>query len=269
MDFFEILKNMMLPNRDNGMEFTNTERIEKITALLQESKYRKVNEDGLFLLYAADQIAKIEHPVLISSHIDCVEEITGFFSKEYGDDMILGTYDNGITNAAVLYLMLTGKMPNNVLVAFTGDEECSAAGARQVVDYLTKRQKKPVVTIVLDVTDMGWDAQVDFTVENNFWDDNLGKKIIGTVQLASSRWRFVPSDEENVPQYVGHPYVIYEEAEEDESWEYDEHNWTCFSFCLPTCGPMHSNEGLLARKSGCMRYMEGLAAVADALAKEL
>lgn len=84
------------------------------------------------------------------------------------------------------------------------------------------------------------------------------KKIKNPIKDVSNKWKLVPSDEQDVPEYIDSQYVIYEEADEDESWEYDEYDWQCFSFCLPTCGPMHSNDGVLARKSGCLKYIETL-----------
>ena len=55
--------------------------------------------------------------------------------------------------------------------------------------------------------------------------------------------------------------VVFEmeyEADEDESWEYDEADLPCFSFCLPTRGEMHSDEGILARVASFRRYTEVL-----------
>ncbi len=261
MEFIDILKELMVPNRDDGNVFKDTERIEKINTLLWNSKYKRANVSGLFALYSIKPVECIENPVLISSHIDCVTQITDFFVKDFNEELLLGTFDNCITNAVVTYLMLNKKLDDNVIVAFTGDEECDSNGASRVVEYLTRKNKVPKATIVLDVTDMGWNSS--FTIENNFWSEAIGKRIINTVESIESSWKFVPSDLLDIPDYVGKEFLIREEAEEDESWMYDEYSWECFSFCLPTKGPMHSNLGVYARKEGVFEYIEALEKVVN------
>jgi hypothetical protein len=265
MDFFEILRQIMLPNKDNGLYFTNTQRLEKINALLWYSKYKRVNADGLFALYSVKPICEIKSPILISSHIDCV--MNSFFTKENDEKTIIGTYDNCITNAAVLTLMLGGKLRDDVIVAFTGDEERDSKGAMQLCAYLRKNKINPLVTIVLDVTDMGWN-EADFTVENNFWLDPLGQKIIGAASSLDAMWKFVPSDLDDIPNYIPSRNVILEEAEADESWEYDEEELECFSLCIPVRGDMHSESGVLAKKSSCLKYVNALKAIANGLAEQ-
>ena len=118
------------------------------------------------------------------------------------------------------------------------------------------RKKKILIknAIVLDVTDMGWKDNAYFTVENNFWHDDFGRKIIKLAENSDCNWYFVPSDPNNIPKYVDNKHIIPLEAEEDESWEYDEFNIECFSFCLPVYGNMHSNKGVLARKASLEKY---------------
>lgn len=265
MDFFQILEHICVPNRDNGQRFTDTERFHKINSLLWNSKYRRINPDGLFFLYAAKPLQEISDPIVISSHIDCVDNMTHLFSREQGAELMLGTYDNSITNAAILTLMLEEALPDNVIVAFTGDEECASRGAAHLTEYLTRNEKVPAMVVVLDVTDMGWEEKADFTVENNFWPNRLGIQIIHAAEATGACWRFVPSDPEDIPDYVDAAYVIPEEAEEDESWEYDEHSWNCFSLCLPVDGPMHSNAGVLVRRAGALSYIDALKRIAAAL----
>ena len=266
MNFFEILNTVMVPNRDDGKKFTDSWRIERIDGLLWNSRYRRLNPDGLYVLYGVKPLAQIERPVVISTHVDCVPAMTRLFTEECGTDQIRGTYDNAITNAAALWLMLENRLPDNVLVAFTGDEERDSKGAVQLTRYLSRIGKRPDLVTVLDVTDMGWAEGADFTVENNFWTDALGRIVIAVAMEASGNWRFVPEDVDEVPGYVPRALVIPEEAEADESWEYDEEDQACFSLCLPVCGPMHSNQGVLARKSGCQAYLDALERIIRALA---
>lgn len=267
MDFFDILEYVMVPNRDDGSRFTQTDRIERIHELLWNSRYRRVNPDGLYLLYALKPLKQIERPVVLSTHIDCVPAMTRLFTEDRGDGFIRGTYDNAITNAAVLWLMLENRLPDNVLVAFTGDEEEDSRGAVQLVRDLSRVGKKPAVVAVLDVTDMGWEEAADFTIENNFWTADQGRHVIAAAMGSRGSWRFVPEDEDEIPAYVPREFVIPEEAEPDESWEYDEQDQPCFSLCLPVCGPMHSSQGVLARKNSCLRYLEALEQIARAMAE--
>ena len=262
MDFFEILEQIMLPNKDNGVSFTDTRRLEKIDELLGQSKYRRVNTDGLFVLYAKKPLCEIASPILISSHVDCV--MSCFFTREKDEETIIGTYDNCLTNAAVLTLMLDDSFHDDVIVAFTGDEECDSKGAIQLCRYLRRNKAEPKATIVLDVTDMGWN-DADFTVENNFWGDTVGRRIIRGAASLCVPWKFVPSDPDDVPGYVPRMCVIYEEAEADESWDYDEEELECFSLCIPVMGDMHSNQGVLAKKRSCLRYIDALNTIADML----
>ncbi len=115
--------------------------------------------------------------------------------------------------------MMEGDLPDNVIVAFTGDEEEESGGAIEVTRLLTKKNVK-FKCIVLDVTNEGWELGSDFTVENNFWDKEMGEKVIETVGQHSSYWRFVPSDPDDVPGYVKREFVEDKEAEPDESWDY-------------------------------------------------
>lgn len=259
MDLMEVLSKVSVLNYDNGRIFTKVDRLEAIGSCLWGSKYRRINPQGLFHLYSPKTINSIQEQVIIvSSHIDCTESITTCFTKLDTDKMLHGTYDNAITNAAIVYLMQLGNLPDNVLVAFTGDEERDSNGAKDVIKYIQKKKIQIECVVVLDVTDMGWIDKADFTVENNFWSDCLGQKIIGLMENSSYKWYFVPSDPDNIPTYINSNHIIPIEAEMDESWEYDERNVECFSFCLPIYGQMHSNDGVLARQTSFENYTEML-----------
>ena len=249
-------------NRDDGQRFTKTDRLDAIQRLLWDSQYRRVNPQGLFHLYAKRPLDRLEGPViLVSSHVDCESGITRCFCEDAGDGLLRGTFDNAATNAAVLSLMLEGALPDTVLVAFTGDEEEDSHGAIQTVRFLRSQRVKIDLAVVLDVTDMGWKEGAGFTVENNFWDDARGRRVIERVGHLSAEWRFVPEDPDDVPSYVPTERVIDQEAEEDESWELDELDVPCFSLCLPVRGNMHSDCGVLARRESFIAYRSALAAV--------
>ncbi|MBQ7501862.1 M20/M25/M40 family metallo-hydrolase [bacterium] len=268
MQLMRTLSDIMLLNRDNGRRFEITDRIDKINALLWNSRWRRVNAQGIFHLFAAKPLKEIDKPViLVSSHIDCHKNISSCFTKFEENGLMLGTYDNCITNAAILQLMLNDRLPDNVVVAFTGDEEEESRGAKQVCRYLQGLKQKIAAAAVLDVTDQGWEQQADFTVENNFWSDPLGRHVIESAEKLPASWYFVPEDVENVPSYIKNERVILIEAECDESWDYDEFDLQCFSFCLPVCGPMHSDSGVLARRDGFVKYTEALEYILGSLAQ--
>lgn len=171
---------------------------------------------------------------------------------------MLGTFDNSITNAAIVYLMLSGDLPRNVIVAFTGDEEENSRGALDVSRFIEDHNLDVLNIFVLDVTEEGWVTGADFTIENDFWDDDFGKKTVELAQRTGYKWNFVPAEPAEIPKFVPGEAVIHIEAYADESWDYDEKEIPCFSFCLPTKGEMHCDDGILARVISFRRYTEVL-----------
>lgn len=273
MDFYEILQALSVPNRDNGRVFTDPRRLERIDALVRDTKYRRINRNGLFYLYAARPLEEISTPILISSHVDCADEITECFSREAGDGKMLGTYDNAVTNAVAVFLMREKNLPDNVIFAFTGDEEEDSGGAADLALFLKQNDASPAFTVVLDVTHEGWDEGAYFSVENNFWDDKQEEIVVRILSGLFKNWKFVPSEDYEIPAAIDEflaPHLISQKAALcDESWEYDEWDLPCFSFCLPTKGEMHGNDGILFRKNACEVYRTVLSVVAFALATEL
>lgn len=260
MELIDILTQVSVINRDNGKRFTQTDRLDTISSLLWDTSYRRINSDGLFHLYSKKPIEQLTNKsmVVVSSHVDCEREITNCFTSVVDNDTMRGTYDNAITNAAIISAMLADQLPDHVLIAFTGDEEVDSKGAKHMLKFLKSKDIDIKVIVILDVTDMGWTENADFTIENNFWNDLLGNDAIEIADNSSYNWRFVPSDINDIPQYVSSDHVIMEEAEEDESWYYDEEKQQCFSFCLPVYGEMHSDAGVLVRKEAFYHYAEML-----------
>lgn len=252
-----ILQKLSVLNRDNGHVFTDTSRLDAIEELMQGSKYKIANTDGLFRMYSQVPVDQITGPVLIvSSHVDCEYHITKCFTKHVDENTLLGTFDNSITNAAIVYLMLSGNLPENVLVAFTGDEEENSRGALGVSRFIKDHKLDVLNIFVLDVTEEGWKTGADFTVENDFWDDNCGKQIVQLARNSGYKWNYVPGEPDEIPDYIPNDLIIHIEAYADESWDYDEEDLPCFSLCLPTKGEMHCNDGILARAESFARYTE-------------
>ena len=254
--FNYLLTQINVLNYDNGKKFTRTDRLDAICELLWNSSYRRINANGLFHLYSKVPLSELpDELIVISSHVDCQRQITKCFSKDYDDDLMQGTFDNSLTNAMTVSLMLEDALAMNVVVAFTGDEEEDSTGAADVAAFFRNLHKK-IKVIVLDVTDMGWREGCAFTIENNFWSDTTGKVVSRLSAESGYPWRLVPSDPYEIPAYIPNKYVIGQEAEPDESWEYDEHKVECFSLCIPTKGEMHSDNGVLVRKDSLAPYMK-------------
>lgn len=271
-EILKLLEELNVMCRDNGKNFLEEEspRLEVIKEKLKNTAY-KCQEAPLFLLYHKKQWSEYgEDTLLISTHIDCAYPyMSQCFSKIIAENELLGTYDNSITNTAVLQLMLEDKLPDNVIVAFTGDEERQSKGAINVTAFLRKK-KIAFKCIVLDVTDNGWQEEAAFTLENNFWKKAFGKKVMVLMVNNANNWSFVSSDPDAVPKYIPAEKVICDpwsnspiEAEPDESWDYDEENIQCFSLCLPVNGDMHSNAGLKARIGSFLAYIDALESLAN------
>ncbi|MBQ4431589.1 MAG: hypothetical protein II877_08805 [Synergistaceae bacterium] len=268
MTLSETLLELSVINRDNGRKFTDTSRLNAISEALSATKYSCINPGGLFHLYSPEPVSKIAQPVvIISSHVDCERSITKCFTEFLPGGLMRGTFDNSITNASLLHLMLEGRLPDNILAAFTGDEERNSRGAEQVMRFAKYSGLEVECVIVLDVTDMGWLEGADFTVENNFWSDSLGAKVIMSAENSGFKWCFVPENPYDIPRYVDMKYVLPFEAAEDESWEYDENDVQCFCLCIPVEGDMHSNEGVYARQESFMRYTDVVAQTASTISR--
>lgn len=261
--FYSILKRLAVVNYDNGCKFTVRDRLDAISELLKNTDYVKVNTDGLFEMYTLNGIVP-NNAVLLSTHVDCVKKITECYAEIQNGEYLRGTFDNLITNAVAVFLMTENRLTENTVIAFTGDEEINSRGAGDAVRFLNGKGVS-FKTVVLDVTDMGWNQNACFTVENNFRFDGFGRQVVSACEQTGKNWSFVPSDPNRVPDYVPENRLINTEAECDESWEYDDLGVECFSFCIPTCGPMHSNGGVTLRKSSLAPYIDTLADILNVI----
>ena len=246
MDIKEILKQVTVDCKDNGHHFTITDRLRVIEKILNGSKYQLLHSGNLCRIYGKQPV-KGKSVILISSHVDCV--YNRLFCEETTDGQYLrGTFDNSITNACVLSAMLKGSLSDNVVVAFTGDEEEESGGAYEVVEKLRECDSHIALAIVLDVTEEGWEERNLFTIENDLGIDILtGHRIISTLEKYQGEYGFV------------------HDSEPDESYDYDEKNIPCFSLCIPSLGDMHSERGVLVRRESLPIYCDVLSELTNAL----
>lgn len=228
-------------NHDSNGMFVQgeTERLDLIGELLKGTDY-KLTVTGLCHMYSKLPIDEMTAPItIISSHIDTHRNITEPFSERATEKKMRGTYDNSITNAAVISLMLENRLPDNVVVAFTGNEEYGMQGARAVSKYL-KARKIDAKVIVIDVTEEGWDEKSDYSFENS---------------CNNSDWTAQIRTKLGATAFKSH---IEGNNEDDETCEYSSEGFECFSLCIPTKGHMHSNKGLKARIKTFNNYIECL-----------
>ena len=187
-EFFDIQQSVAVDCKDNGECFTVTDRVAVIERLLGGSGYRLVAREPLALLYAKHPLHEGDRVLLISSHIDCVYSRC-FCADEGG--CLRGTFDNSFTNAAVLWAMINNTLPDNVVVAFTGNEESDSQGALQVAAALGNIGCEVVAALVLDVTNEGWENGALFAIENDLGIDILtGYNIISSLEQYDGRFAF-------------------------------------------------------------------------------
>lgn len=277
----DLAKKLSGPSADNGNEFTDDTRLKAIAEELAGSAYSLIVDDSLFKLYAKKPLDKLPKDLLvISSHADCLQ-FHPVFSQTA--DKLHGIFDNAITNAAAVFNMKYTDMPDNVVFAFTGDEEDECRGAKRVHKCLTAAGKK-YKAIVLDVTEAGW--YDSFSVENCFIhkkSQEWGSRLVKCVDAEGTTWVYVSGEPDEPEKYLDAEFYVgnarygrasidgnkFEEAGEDEAWTYDEYKVDCFSFCLPIYEEnrhMHSPRGIDAKKTSYYEYIGMLGKLANALA---
>lgn len=244
-NFAELLEMVTVDSKDNGLEFTVTDRVAVIEHLLSDSCYRLVAREPLALIYAKRELVEDDNIVLVSSHVDCLYNRC-FFCDE--GELFRGTFDNSFGNAALLWCMLNGTLPDNAVVAFTGDEERDSKGAMQALLALGRIGCCISSVIVQDVTNVGWDSGALFTIEND-----SGFDLLHSYNIISS-----------IEQYSG-KFAFKHDAEPDESWGYAEYGIPCFTLCAPVSGELHSDEGVLLRKESATEYCKVLSLLTNTL----
>ena len=245
-DFIELLKAVTVDSKDNGEGFVVSRRVEAIERLLDGTAYRLVAREPLALIYAKRELSAGDSVVLVSSHIDSVYDFC--FCNDEGD-YLRGTFDNSVGNAAILWLMLQGLLPDNVVVAFTGDEERDSQGAVQTVLALGRMQCDIKFALVLDVTNTGYESGAHFALENDLGIDIFtAHKIVESVETVGVRYEFKHN------------------AEPDESWDYSDYGIPALSVCAVVNGNLHGCEGVLLQKCALFSYCKSVLSVLNSLA---
>lgn len=245
LQLFEILSAVTVDCKDDGKEFVVSDRIAVIERLLQGSAYKLVAREPLALLFAKRVPQEGEKMLLVSSHIDCVYD--NCFCADEGD-CLRGTFDNSFTNAALLWNMLHDRLLDNVVVAFTGNEEGDSQGAVQTVVALGRMGCEVASALVLDVTNEGWDSGASFTLENDLGIDILtGYNIISSLEKYDGRFAFKHN------------------ALPDESWDYADYGIPSLTLCVPVGGELHGDAGVMLRKESALEYCNVLSLLASLL----
>lgn len=274
--------------RDNRKKFTDETRLNYIKSELENSDYEIMNTTDLAVIYKKKNVDLDENIVLISTHVDCVDAIHEPDFQITMKGNYKGTFDNAATNAVAVISMLENMFSDNVLIAFTGDEEETQNGAKQVIGYLEKENKK-VIAISLDVTfdlisekgDISTYKDASYTIDNVC--KNSNERIIQVlfkiandlgipfmVTRADSEHEDIDYFEKKdivITEYYDKRKEVKDTAYEDEALTYCK-NKSCigaFSLCLPTNDTddddgwkMHSNDLIKIKKVAFDEYMKAV-----------
>lgn len=178
------------------------------------------------------------------SYLQKVEEESG--------PLYVLTGDNALTNHVAVELLLSGDLPENVIVAFTGNEEedgkSGCRGAKGVAQMLSAFYPKLSPSyITLDVTDVCHIKNWDATVECLYDHKKLAKKIRERMQDSPYRIKYSKDG-----------------CTRDETDAYADFS-PAVSICIPVEGEMHSDLGLFVVKKSLENYQAFLLEVCKSL----
>jgi hypothetical protein len=245
MTDIEIMKALCVPSYSNSSGFTEDEKRTVMRELLKDSGYTEYEGTLTSVWTKSDNIT-----TLVSTHIDMVHAITRPFA-ELNDGIYSGTWDNLITNSAIVSLMMEGAFADNVALAFDGEEEsCSFAGLREALYHLENIQMPLKHVITTDVTHEAYESGVAVSIENMNSNEEEHEDMFS-----------------KITQVFGEDYHIPTFGAPDEAYllkRLDTHI-PGFSYCIPSSGPMHSNMGMTVEEDVYIRYRDGLAKLANIL----
>ncbi|MBX7041655.1 MAG: M28 family peptidase [Ignavibacteria bacterium] len=250
----EILEKINIPCEDDRHGFTDSRKSDRIDKLLRNSPFRKLHDGRLTKIYAQKPETAMsgKNCIVVSSHIDTVYR--NFYFRE-GKDVIIGTLDNSITNAVLIRLALKRRLPSNTILAFTGNEEKDSLGVDETVGYLAGIRSGVDAAISLDITDRGF-RNHGYTIENYFIRKGEGRTFFSKKQFMRYLVRLLENRKVKTIHHVA--------AAPDDTWQFDEHDLNCFSFCLPSRSIavhddwMHDDIGVIVRRSALKEFEAGL-----------
>lgn len=265
-----IMDKVNVPSVDDGERFVVADRVNGIASLLSGSKYRALKSDGLSHIYALPGFDLTGSVILLSCHVDSMYKHHWY---KAADDAWIGTFDNSISTAVVIDLMLRASLPQQLLIAFTGDEEHDLGGADDVMAFVEEglpESRGVDLAVVVDITSEGY-GEYDFTMENVFY----GEKSEGEDLLAFNN----RGEMEGLLRSIfDEDVLLIPDAATDESWEYDEWGVNAVSLCIPTAPPehrkaespgvwMHSDDGILVKKESIVGFSRALVRLCGEVAK--
>ena len=190
------------------------------------------------------------------------------------DGFYKGTYDNLSTNAAMLILMLEANLPDNVVFAFTGDEETGrCGGAKEVSKYLLEKGAN-LTCIALDVTYEGFNENALMSIENctapqEEKDEFLNKVANAAMSSENEKsFCFVKAREGYIPSELKKEYLTPSSGMYDEAFAYRDMGQKALSVCIPCTGYMHSNSGLSIKQPVFEGYLLSIESLVLNLLKE-
>ncbi len=194
-----------------------------IKSFLSDAGYRFIEEDEFLLFHKKDLCEYRTGMRLISVRMERLEM-------------------PGIT--ALICLMQKNELPDSVVVAFLKNTEEERQEIQKLVKLL-KKAKKTFRTIVLDVTNTGWEEGCDYTVENCYLTQRMYKNLVSGLHWRSRGWKIIPEDRQMLKGILfSEEYFTTNDSRRNDCDYYRECGIHCFSFCLPVERSIRSGEGL-------------------------
>ncbi len=267
-DHAEILEKCAVICRSDKTGFTDETRLDAIRELLKESEYKETFT-GHASMWTRGEIDPSREVILISSHADTVQAIKNPSSKLSDSGYYKGTYDNIGTNAAAVICMLEGKLPDNVVFAFTSEEETGRfKGIKSAVETLEEAGVRNPVCIALDVTFDGFDNGSLYTIENASKDKEFLNRLKDAAFMSepeNQTFTFVRKTKKAYPEDLDKKYISVSMGDCDEAFGYDAMGLLTCSLCLPCYGQMHADSGVSIRQPVFEGYVASLECMGYAL----